>query len=314
MDAMQEVGEMPRRVIIPPAFRAAADHLKLSPAVISGDHVFLTGVTGAASDGSIPTDPADQFRNAFEKIGEVLREAGLSFRSVVEMTSYHVGLRNRFDLFNAVRLEFVEAPYPAWTAVEVAGLRREGAIVEIRVAGLLGWRVRLRRDSGELRTGYHRDRCLVRTTVAWDDIDVRTRAAPDRRYRGHAGVSSRILIVEDQEDVAQLIDIVLKNEGYTVAIARDGAQGLMLARDWKPDLILMDIMLPGVDGGKLISRLRKEAETRDLPIVAMSASRTLRDRTPELEADALLAKPFDVDALLVQVQFLLSRERGDDES
>lgn len=133
MDAMQEVGEMPRRVIIPPAFRAAADHLKLSPAVISGDHVFLTGVTGAASDGSIPTDPADQFRYAFEKIGEVLREAGLSFRSVVEMTSYHVGLRNRFDLFNAVRLEFVEAPYPAWTAVEVAGLRREGAIVEIRV-------------------------------------------------------------------------------------------------------------------------------------------------------------------------------------
>ena len=123
-------------------------------------------------------------------------------------------------------------------------------------------------------------------------------------------MSSRILIVEDQEDVAQLIDIVLKNEGYTVAIARDGAQGLMLARDWKPDLILMDIMLPGVDGGKLISRLRKEAETRELPIVAMSASRTLRDRTPELEADALLAKPFDVDALLVQVQFLLSRERG----
>lgn len=127
-------------------------------------------------------------------------------------------------------------------------------------------------------------------------------------------MSSRILIVEDQEDVAQLIDVVLKNEGYTVAIARDGAQGLMLARDWKPDLILMDIMLPGVDGGKLISRLRKEPETRNLPIVAMSASRTLRDRTPELEADALLAKPFDVDALLVQVQFLLSREKGDDAS
>ena len=124
-------------------------------------------------------------------------------------------------------------------------------------------------------------------------------------------MASRILIVEDQEDVAQLIDVVLKGEGYTVAIARDGAQGLMLARDWKPDLILMDIMLPGVDGGTLIARLRKEQETADLPIIAMSASRTLRDRTPELEADALLSKPFDVDALLVQVQFLLSRGRGD---
>lgn len=125
-------------------------------------------------------------------------------------------------------------------------------------------------------------------------------------------MSARILIVEDQDDVAQLIEIVLRNEGYTVAIARDGAQGLILARDWKPDLILMDIMLPGVDGGRLISRLRKEPETQNLPIVAMSASRTLRDRSGELEADALLAKPFDVDALLVQVQFLLSRDRGDD--
>jgi two-component system OmpR family response regulator len=124
-------------------------------------------------------------------------------------------------------------------------------------------------------------------------------------------VASRILVVEDQEDVAQLIDVVLKGEGYTVAIARDGASGLMLARDWKPDLILMDIMLPGVDGGTLISRLRQDAETADLPIIAMSASRTLRDRTPELEADALLSKPFDVDALLVQVNFLLSRGRGD---
>jgi len=124
-------------------------------------------------------------------------------------------------------------------------------------------------------------------------------------------VSSRILIVEDQADVAQLIEVVLVGEGHTVAVARDGAQGLMMARDWKPDLILMDIMLPGVDGGTLISRLRREAETRDLPIIAMSASRTLRDRTAELEADALLSKPFDVDALLVQVQFLLSRGRSE---
>lgn len=49
------------------------------------------------------------------------------------MTSYHVGLREHFDLFNAIRLESFEDPYPAWTAVEVAGPRREGAIVEVRV-------------------------------------------------------------------------------------------------------------------------------------------------------------------------------------
>ncbi len=127
-------------------------------------------------------------------------------------------------------------------------------------------------------------------------------------------MGSRILVVEDQQDVAELIQVVLRGEGHTVAIAKDGAQGLMLSRDWDPDLILMDIMLPGVDGGTLIARLRQEPETASLPIIAMSASRTLRDRSEELEADALLSKPFDVDALLVQVQFLLARGRVEAES
>ena len=81
----------------------------------------------------MPVDEEVQFRGAFEKIGLVLREAGLTFESVVEMTTYHVGLRRHFDLFNAVRLEYCREPFPAWTAVEVAGLRREGAVVEIRV-------------------------------------------------------------------------------------------------------------------------------------------------------------------------------------
>lgn len=105
----------------------------LSPAVVSGDHVFLTGVTGRDASGGMPDDPETQFRNAFELIGLVLREAGLTHKAIVEMTSYHIGLREHFELFNAVRLEYVAAPFPAWTAVEVAGLRREGAIVEVRV-------------------------------------------------------------------------------------------------------------------------------------------------------------------------------------
>lgn len=124
---------MAKRAIVPPQFRASAERLKMSPGLVSGHHVFLTGVTGSDPHGQMPEDPADQIRNAFEKIGLVLREAGLTFGSMVEMTTYHVGLRAHFDLFDAIRLEYVEEPYPAWTAVEVAGLRREGAIVEIRV-------------------------------------------------------------------------------------------------------------------------------------------------------------------------------------
>lgn len=124
---------MTKRAIVPPESRAVVDQVKMSPAIVSGNHVFLTGVTGADSRGTMPEDPEAQFRTVFEKIGSVLREAGLTYEAIVEMTSYHVGLRGHFELFDAVRLEYLEEPYPAWTAVEVAGLRRVGAIVEIRV-------------------------------------------------------------------------------------------------------------------------------------------------------------------------------------
>ncbi len=129
---------MTKRAIVPPEFRAMAERLKMSPAIVSSDHVFLTGVTGSDAQGHMPEDPATQIRNAFDKIGLVLRAGGLTFGSVVEMTSYHVGLRDHFDLFDAIRLECFGEPYPAWTAVEVAGLRREGAIVEIRTIASMG--------------------------------------------------------------------------------------------------------------------------------------------------------------------------------
>ena len=119
---------------------------------------------------------------------------------------------------------------------------------------------------------------------------------------------TRILIVDDEPDVADLIEAILKDEGYTVGVARDGAQGLMLARDWAPDLILRDVMLPDVDGGTIIRRLKQEAATRDIPIIAMSAGRNIREHTGELDAaDGALAKPFDLDALLAQVAFHLAR-------
>lgn len=121
------------RALFPDGSEASAAQIKVSPGVVSGDHVFLTGMTGSRPDGSMPEDLSEQFRNAFDKIGAVLKEAGLSHTAIVEMTSYHVGLREHFDTFNRIRSEYVEEPFPAWTAVDVAGLRREGAVVEIRV-------------------------------------------------------------------------------------------------------------------------------------------------------------------------------------
>lgn len=129
---------MTTRAIVPPEFRASSDQLKFSPAILSGNHLFLSGTTGSDAQGNMPGDPGIQMRAAFDKIATVLRAADLTFQSVVEMTTYHIGLRDHFDLFDAIRLEYVADPFPAWTAVEVAGLRRVGAIVEIRVVARAG--------------------------------------------------------------------------------------------------------------------------------------------------------------------------------
>ena len=121
------------KAIFPAGTEKQAAQIKVSPGIVSGNHVFLTGITGSLPDGTMPMNAEEQFRSAFGKIGSVLHEAGLGFDAIVEMTSYHVGIHDHFDLFNNVRCEYVSAPYPAWTAVEVAALRRAGAIVEIRV-------------------------------------------------------------------------------------------------------------------------------------------------------------------------------------
>ena len=128
---------MTRRALIPKGAEAAVEALKLSPGIVSNGHVFLTGMTGNLDDGTMPGDAETQFRSAFDKIAAVLAEAGLTCDDIVEMTSYHVGIAEHFDLFSAIRAEFISPPYPAWTAVEVAGLRRPGALVEVKVVAAM---------------------------------------------------------------------------------------------------------------------------------------------------------------------------------
>ncbi len=119
--------------IIPDELNSYYDDWKMSPGLHSGDHIFFTGFTGVDRSGELPEDHESQIRNVFEKIGYVLRDAGIDYGSIVEMTSYHVGLREHLELFKSIRSEYVKEPYPAWTAIEVAGFVREGAVVEIRV-------------------------------------------------------------------------------------------------------------------------------------------------------------------------------------
>ena len=124
---------MSLRAVYPAGLDATSVPLKLSPGIISHGHLFLTGLTGSGTDGSMPADPETQFRAAFDKIAGLLAAAGTDFGAVVEMTTYHLDIARHFPAFETVHADYVREPYPAWTAVEVSGLRREGALVEIRV-------------------------------------------------------------------------------------------------------------------------------------------------------------------------------------
>ena len=118
--------------IIPSQMKGYVTEWQMSPGLVSNGHLFLTGMTGVDAAGNLPNEPEIQIRTAFENIGLVLHKAGCGFEHLVEMTSYHIGLQGHIDLFRKIRSDYVVEPYPAWTAIEVAGLVTVGAIVEVR--------------------------------------------------------------------------------------------------------------------------------------------------------------------------------------
>ena len=128
---------MPMKPIIPAEMQSYYDDWRMSPGLACDGFVFLTGFTGSGSDGVLSSDPEDQIRVAFAQVESVLAEGRMDFGNLVEMTTYHVGLKEHLDLFRAIRAEHVREPYPAWTAIEVAGFVTEGVIIEIRVIAKL---------------------------------------------------------------------------------------------------------------------------------------------------------------------------------
>ena len=95
--------------------------------------MFFSGVTGTRPDLTVSRDPETQFRDTFQFLKKNLAQAELDFEDIVEMTTYHVGLREHLNKFVKVKDEFVSHPYPAWTAIGVSELITEGTLIEIRV-------------------------------------------------------------------------------------------------------------------------------------------------------------------------------------
>jgi two-component system cell cycle response regulator DivK len=121
-----------------------------------------------------------------------------------------------------------------------------------------------------------------------------------------------ILVVEDNEQSRKLVRDVLKFRGYEIIEAVTGEDGVRLAQDRRPSLVLMDIRLPGMDGIQALARLRAAAGTQAIPVLAMTASVMTEDRQKIMDAgfDAFQSKPINVKEFMAAVERLLDRVRG----
>lgn len=118
-----------------------------------------------------------------------------------------------------------------------------------------------------------------------------------------------ILVIEDEEDIADLVAFNLRRNDYEVEFAPDGVRGLELAGSLLPDLIVLDLMMPGMDGISLFKELKKDAATREIPVIMLTARGQTEDRILGLEvgADDYMTKPFSPKELSLRVKNLLKR-------
>jgi two-component system cell cycle response regulator DivK len=120
-----------------------------------------------------------------------------------------------------------------------------------------------------------------------------------------------VLYVEDSQDNRTLVRRVLQSEGFQVLEAEDASRAMLLLNDQHPDLILMDINLPEVDGYSLTTHLKLRPELKSVPIIALTANVMRGDRERSLEAgcDGYIQKPIDVDTLAEQIENYIIRSR-----
>lgn len=119
----------------------------------------------------------------------------------------------------------------------------------------------------------------------------------------------RILVVDDEEHIVELIKFNLEKEGCNVTTANNGTDALKIAKEKQPDLILLDLMLPGIDGLEVCRRVRKDGEISEIPIIMITAKGEEIDKILGLElgADDYITKPFSVRELVARVKAILRR-------
>ena len=120
---------------------------------------------------------------------------------------------------------------------------------------------------------------------------------------------NRILIVEDEESLLKLESILLSSKGYSVTGVMDGKSALEEVRLHKPDLIILDIMLPEIDGFEVCRQIKENAETRNIPVVMLTAKKNSQDLShgKQVGCDAYITKPFKSSKVLDVIHELLAR-------
>ncbi len=126
---------------------------------------------------------------------------------------------------------------------------------------------------------------------------------------------ARILLVEDEDDLRALLDRHLERAGFRVRLAEDGREALRIAWSEPLDLVVLDLMLPGVDGVEVCRRLRAEPRSARLPVLMLTARGEPGDRVGGLEAgaDDYVVKPFHLQELILRIEAILRRARGEDD-
>ncbi|MCI0526112.1 MAG: response regulator transcription factor [Nitrospira sp.] len=130
-------------------------------------------------------------------------------------------------------------------------------------------------------------------------------------------MSKKLVVIEDDQDITRLVTHYLTKEGYAIKSSQDGIKGLQLIKQEKPDLVILDLMLPEMDGLEVCKRLRADPKTSALPIIVLTAKGEESDKIVGLElgADDYVTKPFSPKELLARVKALFRRsERQVEES
>ncbi|PSQ94812.1 MAG: DNA-binding response regulator [Bacteroidetes bacterium SW_7_64_58] len=129
------------------------------------------------------------------------------------------------------------------------------------------------------------------------------------------GTGLTVLIVDDEEDLLSLLEYNLEQEGFEVVLARDGVEAIEQTRAHEPDLIILDIMMPKMDGIEVCEKLRKDAHLRTIPIMMLTARNEEEDKVQGLDvgADIYLGKPVSVSVIVSQAQALLRSARRHDD-